>query len=58
MLLGLEYRVEALLNSLSVLDQWLEKNDGKLKDEVRVQRIKHWRSEVVEQLEVVREESE
>jgi hypothetical protein len=50
-LLGLEYRLETLLDSLSVLDQWLEKNDRQLKDEVHVQRIKHWRAEVLEQLD-------
>ena len=65
MLLGLEHRVGALLSSLSVLDNWLEDNAGSLKDEVRVQRIKHLRGEVMEQitttglqLEAVREELE
>jgi DNA-binding transcriptional regulator YiaG len=33
-----------------VLDKWLKDNDGKLEDEVRVQRIKHWREEAIEQL--------
>ena len=42
MLLGLEYRMGPLLISLSVLDHWLEDNAGALKDEVRVQRMKHW----------------
>jgi hypothetical protein len=65
MLLGLEYRVGTLLISLSVLDNWLEDNAGGMKDELRVQRIKHWRGEVLEQidstglqLEAVREELE
>jgi len=52
--LELNNRVETLLNSLSVLDQWLEKNDGQLKDEVRVQRIKHWKGEVLQQLNLPR----
>ena len=51
MLLRLEYRVKILLGSLSVLDSWLEDNAGGAKDEVRVQRIKHWRVEVVEQID-------
>ena len=51
MLLGLEYRVGTLLISLSVLDNWLEDNAGRVKDEVRVQRMKHWRGEVMEQLD-------
>jgi hypothetical protein len=65
MLLGLECRAEIMLGSLSVLDSWLEDNAGGAKDEVRVQRIKHWRAEVMEQidstglqLEAVREELE
>jgi hypothetical protein len=45
-----ESRVKTLLRSLLVLDKWLEDNDGKLEDEVRVQRVKHWRREVLEQL--------
>ena len=51
MLLGLEYRVGTLLISQSVLDNWLEDNAGRVKDEVRVQRMKHWRGEVMEQLD-------
>lgn len=53
MLVGLEHREEILLNSLSLLDSWLEDNAGRVADEVRVQRIKHWRGEVVEQLDSV-----
>ena len=51
MLLGLEHRVGILRGSLSVLDHWLEDNAGRVKDEVRVQRMKHWRGEVMEQME-------
>jgi hypothetical protein len=64
-LFGLEYRFGTLRDSLSVLDHWLEDNAGRVKDEVRVQRMKHWREEVMEQLastglqlEAVREELE
>jgi hypothetical protein len=39
-----------LLRSLCVLEEWLEDNEGKLADEVRVRRIKHWREEALEQL--------
>jgi hypothetical protein len=45
-----ESRVKILLHSVSVLDKWLKDNDGQLEDEVRVQRIKHWRKEAIEQL--------
>jgi len=45
-----ESRVKILLHSVSVLDKWLEDNEGQLEDEVRVQRIKHWRKEALEQL--------
>jgi hypothetical protein len=55
MLLGLEHRVVTLMSSLSVLDNWLDDNTGRVKDEVRVQRIRHWRREVLEQLEAIRE---
>jgi hypothetical protein len=54
LLLGLDDPVETLLNSLSVLDHWLEKNGSQLKDEVRVRRIKHWKRGVLEQLNVPR----
>jgi hypothetical protein len=45
-----ESRVKTLLHSGSVLDKWLEDNEGKLEDEVRIQRVKHWRKEALEQL--------
>jgi len=41
--------VESLVCSVSVLDQWLEDNEGKIEDEVRVRRVKHWREEALEQ---------
>jgi hypothetical protein len=47
---GKESRVKTFLRSVSVLDKWLKDNDGKLEDEVRVQRVKHWREEAIEQL--------
>ena len=43
-------RVKTLVGSLSVLDEWLEHNEGRTNDEVRVRRIKGWREEVLEQL--------
>jgi hypothetical protein len=39
-----------LLRSVSVLEKWLEINEGKITDEVRIRRIKHWREEALEQL--------
>jgi hypothetical protein len=39
-----------LLRSVSVLEEWLEENEGKIADEVRLRRIKHWREEALEQL--------
>ena len=45
-------RVRSLQRSLSVLDKWLEGNDGRIDDEVRVRRIKHWRDEALEQIEI------
>lgn len=42
--------VKILLRSVSVLDNWLGENDGKLEDEVRVRRVKRWRKEALEQL--------
>ena len=43
-------RADSLLRSVSVLDEWLEDNEGKIADEVRVRRVKHWREEALEQL--------
>jgi hypothetical protein len=42
--------VKILLRSIHILDEWLKNNEGKLEDEVRVQRIKRWREEAIEQL--------
>ena len=39
-----------LLRSVSVLDKWLEDNEGKIADEVRLRRVKRWREEALEQL--------
>jgi hypothetical protein len=39
-----------LLRSVCVLEEWLEENEGKIADEVRLRRIKHWREEALEQL--------
>jgi hypothetical protein len=45
-----EARVRTLLRSVAVLDEWLEENEGRSEDEVRVRRIKRWREEALEQL--------
>ena len=42
-------RVKTLVRSLSVLDEWLERNEGHA-DEVRVRRIRGWREEALKQL--------
>jgi hypothetical protein len=51
-----EGRVKTLVRSLSVLDEWLDKNEGHADDEVRVRRIRGWREEALEQLELLLEE--
>ena len=43
-------KVKTLLRSIGVLDEWLEDNEGRSDDEVRVRRIKRWREEALEQL--------
>jgi hypothetical protein len=43
-------RAKTLVRSLSVLDEWLEQNEGHIEDEVRVRRIKGLREEALEQL--------
>ena len=48
-------RVKTLVRSLSVLDEWLERNEGRTDDEVRVRRIKRWREEALEQLALLLE---
>jgi hypothetical protein len=45
-----EAKVKTLLRSVGVLDEWLEDNEGRSKDEVRLRRIKRWREEALEQL--------
>ena len=49
-------RVKTLVRSLSVLDEWLEQNEGRTDDEVRVRRIRGWREEALEQLKLSIEE--
>jgi hypothetical protein len=43
-------KVRTLLRSVEVLDGWLEENEGRLEDEVRVRRMKRWRAEAIQQL--------
>ena len=43
-------RLETLVRSLSVLDEWLDKNEGRTLDEVRLRRMKGLRGEALEQL--------
>lgn len=43
-------RVDRLVRSVSVLDEWLEENEGPTEDEVRVRRMKGLREEALEQL--------
>jgi hypothetical protein len=45
-----ESSVTILLRSVIVLDEWLEKNEGHIDDEVRLRRVKHWREETLQQL--------
>ena len=45
-----EDSVNVLLRSVRVLDEWFKDNEGKLEDEVRVRRVRHWREEAIEQL--------
>ena len=41
--------VKTLERSLSVLDEWLEKNEEHADDEERIRRIKGWREEAPQQ---------
>jgi hypothetical protein len=43
-------RAKTLVRSLSVLDEWLERNEGRTDDEARLRRIRGWREEALEQL--------
>ena len=45
-----EAKVKTLLRSVGVLDEWLEANEGRSEDEVRLRRIKRLREEALEQL--------
>jgi hypothetical protein len=47
-----ERRAKILVRSLSVLNEWLERNEGHT-DEVRVRRIRSWREEALEQLRLL-----
>jgi hypothetical protein len=49
-----EDRVNTLLRSITVLEEWLEDNQGPLEDEVRVRRVKRWRAEAMWQLHLSR----
>ena len=42
-----------LLRSVCVLEEWLEENEEKIADEVRIRRIKHWREEALQQLRLI-----
>ena len=48
--LAQEAKLKTLLRSLGVLDEWLEENEGRSEDEVRLRRIKRLREEALEQL--------
>jgi hypothetical protein len=50
-----ERRAKTLARSVSVLDEWLDKNEGRTEDEARVRRMKGWREEALEQLELLLE---
>ena len=43
-------KVRTLLCSVGVLDGWLEENEGRSENVVRVRRMKRWREEALEQL--------
>jgi hypothetical protein len=42
--------LKTLVRSLSMLDEWLEENEGRAEDEVRIRRVRRWRREALEQL--------
>jgi hypothetical protein len=52
-----ERRAKTLVRSLSVLDEWLDKNEGRTDDEVRVRRMRRLRAEALEQLGLLLEPS-
>jgi hypothetical protein len=43
-------RMDRLVRSVSVLDGWLDQNEGHTEDEARVRRMKGLREEALEQL--------
>jgi hypothetical protein len=47
-------RAKTLLRSIAVLEEWLEQNEGRVRDEVRVRRIKRWRAEALRPLNLRR----
>jgi hypothetical protein len=48
-----EARVKTLLRSIAVLDGWLEDNEGRIQDEVRLRRVKRLRAEALRQLDLL-----
>ena len=48
---GKDKRAATLVRSLSVLDEWLDENEGRTDNEARVVRIKRWREEALKELE-------
>ena len=48
-------RQKTLVRSLTVLDEWIEQNERHMGDEVRLRRMKRWREEALEQLELLLE---
>jgi hypothetical protein len=53
-LLGLEVRAAALLNSVFLLDEWMEENGSSSSDEEFVGRIRHEREEAAAALRLTR----
>jgi hypothetical protein len=47
-----EARVKTLLRSIAVLEEWLEDNEEKIADELRIRRMKRWRAEALKQLRI------
>jgi hypothetical protein len=44
--------VKTLLRSIAVLEEWLEDNEEKIADELRIRRMKRWRAEALQQLRI------
>jgi hypothetical protein len=49
-----EARLKTLLRSIAVLEEWLEDNEGCIRDELRIRRVKHWRAEALRRLNLCR----